>query len=488
MEKGLLKELKKATNYTHTENGAITHKSTLNKCYDLFAFGGALRNRSEQEILDLFYFALKEDKLLAMKLLFYIRDARGGLGERRTFRVILKSLANSHPQLVEKNMELIPYYGRYDDLLVLFDTKCESKMIEFIARVLIDDCGASQPSLLAKWLPSECASSSDSKRMARRLAKGMSLSRPQYRKMLSKLRARINIIETLLTEKRYDEIKFDKIPSCAGLKYRNTFLRYDELTDRYLEFLNNKETKVNANVLYPYDIVRKAWSSNEEEALSLDKYWECLPDYFEGKSCSMLPVIDNSGSMRIVSCRENVRPLDVAISLGIYCAERNHGEFHNHYISFSSKAKLVEINGINIAEKVKSCLEDIYVDTTNIESVFDLVLNTLKEGNLSEEYLPKCIVIISDMEFDEGTSYYGDRVTLMESIRKKWAEEGYTMPSLVYWNVDSRQNNISDLGADNITYVSGCTPMIFECIMRGKSGIEFMLEILNNNRYSSVMV
>ena len=486
MKKTLLKELKKATNYTYTENGGLTHKSTLNKCYDLFAFGGASRGRSEQDILDMFYDALKEDKLLAMKLLFYIRDVRGGLGERRTFRVILKSLANSHPYLVEKNIDLIPFYGRYDDLLVLFDTKCEDKMISLIAKTLIEDCRTDYPTLLAKWLPSENASSNDSKRLARKLAKKLTLSNREYRKTLSNIRAKIKIVETLLSEKRYNEIEFDKLPSKAGMKYRDAFFKHEELCDRYKEFINSKDTKVNAKTLYPYDIIRNVWCCETYERKVLDKYWNDLPDYFDGKPCSILPVIDNSGSM-VMNLNGGVTPINVAVSLGIYCAERNHGEFHNHYISFSRTPKLIEIKGKDIVDKAMSAVREVYYDSTNIEAVFDLILSTLKEGNLSSEYLPKHIVIVSDMEFNEGTRC-GNSVTLMEHIRKEWAKEGYTMPRLVYWNVCSRKNNISDLGADNITYVSGCTPMIFKMIMSGKNGMDLMLDTLNGNRYSSIRV
>lgn len=486
MNKTLLKELKKATNYTYTENGGLTHKSTLNKCYDLFAFGGASRGKGEEDILDMFYDALREDKLLAMKLLFYIRDVRGGLGERRTFRIILKSLANSHPYLIEKNIDLIPFYGRYDDLLVLFDTKCEDKMINLIAKTLIDDCRTNQPTLLAKWLPSENASSSDSRRLARKLAKKLSLTNREYRKTLSSIRNKIKIVENSLSEKKYNEIEFDKLPSKAGLKYRDAFLRHEELCTRYAEFIDNKNSKINAKTLYPYDIIRNVWNCETHERKVLDKYWKNLPDYFDGKPCSILPVIDNSGSMTW-NLNGGVIPIDVAVSLGIYCAERNLGDFHNHYISFSRTPKLVEIKGNNIVEKTLSAVKNVLYENTNIEAVFDLILKTLKKSDLSEECLPKHIVIISDMEFDEGTRC-NDSVTLMERIRKEWAKEGYTMPNLVYWNVCSRRNNISDLGADNITYVSGCTPMIFKSIMSGKNGMDLMLDTLNSDRYSSIRV
>lgn len=486
MNKTLLKELKKATNYTYTENGGLTHKSTLNKCYDLFAFGGASRGKGEEDILDMFYDALREDKLLAMKLLFYIRDVRGGLGERRTFRIILKSLANSHPYLIEKNIDLISFYGRYDDLLVLFDTKCEDKMIDLIAKTLIDDCRTNQPTLLAKWLPSENASSSDSRRLARKLAKKLSLTNREYRKTLSSIRNKIKIVENLLSEKKYNEIEFDKLPSKAGLKYRDAFLRHEELCTRYVEFIDNKNSKINAKTLYPYDIIRNVWNCETHERKVLDKYWKNLPDYFDGKPCSILPVIDNSGSMTW-NLNGGVIPIDIAVSLGIYCAERNLGDFHNHYISFSRTPKLVEIKGNNIVEKTLSAVKNVLYENTNIEAVFDLILKTLKKSDLSKECLPKHIVIISDMEFDEGTRC-NDSVTLMERIRKEWAKEGYTMPNLVYWNVCSRKNNISDLGADNITYVSGCTPMIFKSIMSGKNGMDLMLDTLNSDRYSSIRV
>ena len=486
MNKTLLKESKKATNYTYTENGGLTHKSTLNKCYDLFAFGGASRGKGEEDILDMFYDALREDKLLAMKLLFYIRDVRGGLGERRTFRIILKSLANSHPYLIEKNIDLISFYGRYDDFLVLFDTKCEDKMIDLIAKTLIDDCRTNQPTLLAKWLPSENASSSDSRRLARKLAKKLSLTNREYRKTLSSIRNKIKIVENLLSEKKYNEIEFDKLPSKAGLKYRDAFLRHEELCTRYVEFIDNKNSKINAKTLYPYDIIRNVWNCETHERKVLDKYWKNLPDYFDGKPCSILPVIDNSGSMTW-NLNGGVIPIDIAVSLGIYCAERNLGDFHNHYISFSRTPKLVEIKGNNIVEKTLSAVKNVLYENTNIEAVFDLILKTLKKSDLSKECLPKHIVIISDMEFDEGTRC-NDSVTLMERIRKEWAKEGYTMPNLVYWNVCSRKNNISDLGADNITYVSGCTPMIFKSIMSGKNGMDLMLDTLNSDRYSSIRV
>lgn len=359
-------------------------------------------------------------------------------------------------------------------------------MIDLIAKTLIDDCKTNQPTLLAKWLPSENASSSDSRRLARKLAKKLSLTNREYRKTLSSIRNKIKIVENLLSEKKYNEIEFDKLPSKAGLKYRDAFLRHEELCTRYVEFIDNKNSKINAKTLYPYDIIRNVWNCETHERKVLDKYWKNLPDYFDGKPCSILPVIDNSGSMTW-NLNGGVIPIDVAVSLGIYCAERNLGDFHNHYISFSRTPKLVEIKGNNIVEKTLSAVKNVLYENTNIEAVFDLILKTLKKSDLSEECLPKHIVIISDMEFDEGTRC-NDSVTLMERIRKEWAKEGYTMPNLVYWNVCSRRNNISDLGADNITYVSGCTPMIFKSIMSGKNGMDLMLDTLNSDRYSSIRV
>ncbi len=483
----LLKGLKKQSNYTFTENGAKTHISTLHNCLDLFAIGGAIKNSPDINKEYMIDDCLAEDKLLAMKLLFYLRDVRGGLGEGKTFKVMLKHIANTKPYLVKKNIELIPHYGRWDDILVLMDTKCKKEAVELIRNTLIKDLNSKSPTLLAKWLPSENASSSETRVMARRLAKELKLSKRNYRKILSVLRKRIKIVETFLTEKDYDKIEFSKLPSRAGLMYKNTFMRHEELKDRYLEFINNKNSKVHADVLYPYEIIEKVrYARTDDEKKVCEKYWDNQIDYFEGKKYNILPVIDTSASMTWGVGK--VAPIDIAISLGLYCAERNKGDFYNHYISFSREAKLIEIKGDTLADKVRRIYRANLCQNTNIESVFDLVLETIEENNLDEDCLPNSIVIISDMEFDRGTCVKNSSKTLMENIRAKWLAHGYKMPNLVYWNVNARQKNMPEVGKDGISYVSGCSPSIFKSVLTGKTGYELMLEVLNSERYSLIKV
>ena len=201
----MLQELKKEANYTFTENGALTYNSTMNHCLDLFATIGGLRHAENEEIIRRFIKAYAENPNVAMKVLFYARDVRGGLGERRVFQTILKYLCFAHAASVKKNVEWLAYFGRYDDLLVLLDTPCEDTAIEFLKIQLEKDvaalkAGSNEISLLAKWLPSVNTSNADKVRQGRKLAKAFGFSEREYRKTLSVLRKKLNIIENYMRE------------------------------------------------------------------------------------------------------------------------------------------------------------------------------------------------------------------------------------------------------------------------------------------------
>jgi hypothetical protein len=500
----LLNGLTDATNFTLTENGAVTHKTTRSDLLDMFAMGGAMRNRPSEDVILMFRKAFAENPVYALKCLFYLRDARGGQGERRFFRLCINDLAKSDPEVVKRNLALIPEYGRYDDLYTLVGTPVEEDALGFFKTQLALDITCKTPSLLAKWLKSENASSHETKKLANITRKYLGMTHKQYRKTLSILRKRINVLERLMSEGRWDEIEFDKIPSRAGIIYKNAFARHDierakseMAVQTYAEFAKDATKKVNAKALYPYECVHEVtdglryhWSNisydgDETTRLMINKYWDNLTDYFNKSSFDALCMVDTSGSM-------HGRPIEVAISLGLYCAEKCRGPFAGYYMSFASRPQLIKTEGIDFVDKVTRIWGTNLVDNTNIEAAFDLLLKTAINNHCSQEDLPKNLIVISDMEFDSARGAYSWRdeynspETLMEGIAKKWAKAGYEMPHLVYWNVDARQNNIPMLGQGKISYVSGFSPSIFETLMSGKTGYELMMEKLNSDRYQAI--
>lgn len=505
----LINGVKNTTNFTFTENGGLTHKTTRSDLLDLFAMGAAFRKRSDEDCILLFRNAFDENPVYALKCLFYIRDCRGGQGERRFFRVCMKWLANYNCDSVIRNLKYIPEFGRWDDLYTFVGTPVESHAMRIIAEQLALDYTCKTPSLCAKWAKSENTSSNESKRLANKTRQFLNMTHKEYRVMLSTIRNRIGIVENLMSHNRWDEIEFDKIPSKAGLIYKNAFARRDIIKAKYEKFAKDATTKVNAGTLYPYEVVEKAiklmggqacyysWAKkpniDNTERLMINKYWDNLTDYFNGANLNALCMIDTSGSMYGT-------PINVAVSLGLYCAERAGGPFANHYISFSSRPQLIECRGTDFCDKVVRIVSTNLCENTNIEAAFDMLLNTAIKTNCSQDDLPQNILIISDMEFDSATSnrwgYRSQRMehgismanaeTVLEGIAKKWEAHGYELPRLIFWNVDARQNNIPMLGNDYVSYVSGFSPSIFQSILTGKSGYMLMMETLDSPRYECI--
>ena len=495
------------TNFTLTENGGVTHVTTKSDLLDMFAMGAAMRKRSDEDVILMFRKAYRENPVYALKCLFYIRDVRGGQGERRFFRVVMRDLAKQDTAAVVRNMRHIPEFGRWDDLYVFEGTPAEAEAFAFIKEQLALDVTCKTPSLLAKWLKSENTSSRESRRLANVTREYLGMTHKQYRKTLSILRDRINVLERLMSEGRWDEIEFDKIPSRAGMIYKNAFARHDleraknENVQTYADFAKDTTKKVNAKALYPYECVAEAmkifrtgsyWSMrdlpklDDTNRLMVNKYWDNLADYFNGATFNGLAVVDTSGSM----CgSEASAPINVAISLGLYCAEKAKGPFAGHYVSFASRPQLISTDGVDFVDKVQRIYKTNLVDNTNIEATFDLLLDTAIKNRCSQDDLPQNILVISDMEFDSARGYYGrgeTTDTLMEKIAKKWAQHGYQMPNLVFWNVQARQNNIPMEVKNGVTYVSGFSPSIFETIMSGKTAYDLMMEVLDKDRYSVI--
>lgn len=495
-----LDNLKEATNFTTTENGAITHRSTLNGLYDLFALGGAYRKRTDEDCIRLFEKAYNDDPTYAMKCLFYLRDILQGQGERRYFRVVIKWLATNHTKHMKRNMAQISEFGRWDDFYAFVNTPLEKDAFALLKRQFVLDMDCKTPSLLGKWLKSCNTSSAESRALGTLTRKYFNLSEREYRKSLSILRGRINVLERLMSQNKWEQIEFDKIPSCAGLKYRNAFARRDIIKERYTKFAKDTNTKVNAKALYPYDCVHEAfrclssyYHRDETQIAMVNKYWDNLTDYIQNAVFNGMAVVDVSGSM-------SGTPMEVAISLGLYCAEKALGPYHNHFITFSGHPELVEVTGATFCDKVHNISRANWDGNTNIEKTFDLLLNTAIANHCSQEEIPQNLIIISDMEFDAATHdrysyYYGYRrsepeiptQTLLENISRKWKEHGYTMPRLVFWNVDARQDNIPMKNENGVTLVSGMSPALYEQIMSGKTAMDLMYDKLNSKRYSVIV-
>ena len=483
----MLEHLKNEANRTYTENGAVTYATTYSDCLDLFATIGALRSSNEQEIISRFVRAFIEDPNLALKTLFFARDVRGGLGERKVFRVCLQWLAHNAPASVKKNIPYVAEFGRWDDLLSLLGTPCEKDAMLLIKKQLEADLESmdmgDDVSLLAKWLPSVNASNAQTVQYAKKIARFLGMTDATYRKTLVKLREHIRIIENSLREKDYS-FDYSKQPSKAMFKYRKAFYRNDG--ERYGEFLgkvSRGEAQLHTGTLTPYEIIKPFFYEHvgDQEAAAIDATWNAQEDFTRDENA--LVVIDGSGSMY---SRTDPMPATVALSLGIYYAERNTGAFHNHFITFSERPQLVEIKGETILEKVRYCHDYNEVANTNIQKVFELILRTAVKNNVPQSEMPSTLYIISDMEFD--CCARGAELTNFEYAKKIFAEAGYDLPRVVFWNVQSRnkQQPVTQ-NEQGVALVSGCSPRIFSMLKSGiLSPLGYMLDILGAERYEKI--
>ncbi len=485
----MLKYLKDEANKTYTENGALSNRSTMSDCLDLFSVIGAKRDASEREIIDIFQRAYIENADYAMKILFFARDIRGGLGERRTFRIILRWLAINYPKSVIKNIELISEYGRFDDLLVLIGTPCQTYVVSVIQKQLESDKNAmknnNNVSLLAKWLPSVNTSNKETVKNAKILSRSLRMTGAEYRKTLAALRKYISIIENNLREKNYSDIDYSKQPSKAMFKYRKAFLRNDEKRySNFLQSVSKGKTKLNAGTLMPYEIIRPILEQNlsEDEREAIDITWNSQKSFSNEENA--LVVIDGSGSM--YNRYFSVRPAEVALSLGIYFAERCRGPFHNHFITFSTRPRLVEIKGDNICDKVKYCEQFNEISNTDIKAVFELILRTAIKYHLPQSELPSTLYIISDLEFDTMTKH--SNLTNFEYAKKIFAINGYTLPNVVFWNVRARHSQYPvTQNEQGVSLVSGCSPQIFSMAVSGEvTPYSFMMNVIQGERYASI--
>ena len=480
----MLQFLKNLTNQTRTENGAATLRSTGDECLNLFATIGALRDMPEAEITARFLRAFAENRDLAMKILFYARDIRGGLGERRVFKAILAWLAYNEPASLSRNLGYVAEFGRWDDVLELLDTPARFQVLALLRARFNSDMAAlrqGEPvSLLGKWLPSVNAHSAQAVSQGKQLARAFGMTEAQYRKALSALRRSIQIIENNLREKDYT-FDYAKQPSKAMFKYRRAFLRNDEARYRaFMQKVDRGEAELHTSALMPYEIVEAAYRANAADRQLLNTTWNALEDFTDGENA--LVVADGSGSMY------GGKPQSAAVaqSLAIYFAQRNKGAFHNHFITFSTNPQLVELKGADIVEVVRYCRTFNEVADTNLQRVFELILRAAVLHRVPQKELPSTLYIISDMEFNCCTR--DASLSNFEYAKQLYRQHGYRLPRVVFWNVQSRnrQQPVS-MNEQGVALVSGFTARVFSQVMSGEMDPwRNMMNVVGGERYAMI--
>jgi hypothetical protein len=459
------------TEDTLTENGMVTNSSTLNECVNLFFTIGAMRGQDKERLLSLFSKAFIENPQTALRILFWVRDVRGGAGERQIFRDIIQLLAEVAPEVLAKNIKFIPEFGRWDDLTVLFNTKVNDDAIDTIVQGLEAKNG-----LCAKWMPRKGV-------IFNSIRKVMGLTPKTLRKMLVVLS---KTVEQKMCANEWTNIEYSKVPSLAMARYTKAFSKHD-LTGFgvYLESLKKGETKVNAGAVYPYDIVKTLGQGVKDLAV---EQWKALPNFMEGSTERILPVVDVSGSMSTsAGNNNNLSCMDVAVSLGLYISERNEGSFKDSFITFSEKPKLQKLSG-NLYNRYIQLRTADWGMSTNLESVFKLILNQSIKHNVPQSEMPTKILILSDMEFNQAT---GRNNSAIQMIREEYENSGYQLPGIIFWNIQSRGDNFPvRFNESGTALISGFSPSILKSILGGKelSPVLIMTETIESERYKMIEV
>lgn len=479
---------------SYTENGALGYSTSGKKLLDMNFKMSSYRNRDEAEIIRDFTNAFFEQPLLAMKFLFFIGDIRQGLGERRTFKTCLRWVADNKPDYLRALVDLIPEYSRWDVMVSLLGTKLELDAVDAIADQLAQDLEANSKgesvSLLAKWLPSVNTSSRETRETARKLCKLLETDEKAYRKNLSALRKTIDVVERKMSAKDWKKINYETVPSKANLKYASAFMRNDTTRrEQYLEKLTNGEAKINSSVAFPHDIIHKIdCRTNSTDLRTYNEMWKALPNYITTDDCKILVVVDTSGSMQSSIGNTSIEAHEVANALGIYFAERLVGPFKDQCVTFSDHPHFIDLSNCeNVSDKHRILMNtNDWDNSTNIEAVFDLVLQTAKKNRLQQKDLPTKILILSDMEFNRCA--YDATAPLFKTIGKKFEACGYKLPGLVFWNIDSKTNTVPIQTNENgVALVSGFSPTIASMVLSGKlDPFQVLLEKLNSKRYKEI--
>lgn len=490
-------------NVSITENGAIGYKSSGHALVDINYMTSSLRKKTDKELINLFQAAYYENPMYAWKWLFFLRDIRGGMGERYTFHRIIKYMADFRPHEMALFIPYIAEYGRYDDTWVLLDTQLNSIVIKMINAQLQEDIKnytEDKPiSLLAKWLPKRNAESHISRHYARLIIEGLELDDKTYNRMLVKLRKKLNLVETFMCANQWSAIDYNSVPSKANLLYRNAFLKHDpERRQQYLEDLaNGKEgVKINASTNFPHDIVHQyvtvdgyGWSYKlKKYDETLEQLWKNQKDTIQSAE-NIMVIQDGSGSMyRPIDRNSSAQAEEVATALSIYFAERCSGQFNNKFMTFGNIPRFVDISNCqNLKEKIQITLTNTDCSNTNIERVFQLLLDTAVKNNMKQSDLPNTLLMISDMEFDCMTSGRTDKA-MFDDFAKEYERYGYKLPRLVFWNICSRTGTIPIReNANGVALVSGYSVNIMNMVLSNElDPYKCLLKQLNTERYQII--
>ena len=475
------KAFQSEANKTLTENGDLAYKSTGTSVIDMFGKIGSLRGgyRSDDDInneaIELFINAYEENPELAVKTLFYTRDCRGGMGEKMVFKAVALHLLNddNKKKLILNNLNKIVEYGSWKDIidLILQTTSEENKEIisKFMYQTMLVDMYnilENKPiSLLGKWLPTINSKSSTTKDKAKKILSIIEKFHDPtigYRNYCTVTRQYLNITEKNIAQKEYEKIDYSKVTSRCMLLYRNIFKHKDnERFEKFMNDVENGKVKINSSVLFPSDIVHKYengyWNQIEKLDNVLEEQWKALPNYMD-KPINMIPIADTSGSM----CGT---PMNVSKGLSIYLAERNPCEaFNNLIIEFGRDAHLYDISKKkSLMSKLNGFNKDC--GNTNLKKAFEKILQIGKDNNLSNDDMPKVLLIISDMQFDQAT--YGDNDGTIRVCRQLFNEAGYELPNIIFWNVNAR-DSFPELDRDGVAFVSGYSPAIMKAVLNAE--------------------
>lgn len=453
-----------------TSNGMKAHATSASAVLDLFGKIGSARG---VDISPAFFAALGENQELAMRILLWARDIREGSGERNTFRVLLGKLEASSPALAGKLMHKIPELGRWDDLFAYADPLNRVAAYDMIASALADGNG-----LCAKWMPRKGA-------IAVALTQHLGLTPKQYRKLLVGL---TNVVETQMCAKDWNEINFSHVPSLASARYQKAFGRNaSEAYSKYIRELQKPEAlrapgvKINAGAVYPYDVVKSVGLGNAAVA---NEQWKALPNYVG--DARIFPMVDVSGSMGSITGGYNgPSPMMVAVSLGLYLSDKNTGPFKDLFLTFSERPEILNLKG-DLTQKMRQMMTSNWSMNTNLHAAFDKLLDVAKRGAVAAEDMPQALLILSDMQFD-ACAPFDDRAK--EMIARKYETAGYSMPRIIFWNLNAVYDNTPVRFDDRgICHVSGFSPAIMKSVLSNDleefTPLSVMMKTIMNDRYA----
>ena len=439
------------------------------------------------DALRLFITSYEEDPIYTMKWLMYARHIKLGLGERDVFRMMLTKVGDLHPEMALQfiiGTELWNY-GRWDDVLRIFFDTISGILHDGLGALIANQfrrdvmaCGLGDSiSLLAKWMPSNNTSSKQKRSEAIILQSLLHLSAREYRKTLSKLREHLEVVDRKASLNQWNDINYNHVPSKANLKYRQAFLKHDEVRRKaYLTSLQKGDdsVKINANSMFLYDIVQAYIDNSSCWRNILRPYDETLEQLWNAQESpkdydDILVIRDGSGSMgQMLSGNSYVTALSIADSIALYCAQHNKNEsFKNRFITFSNRPQMVDISMCQtLRDKLRRLHRFEDYSNTDIEATFDLILDTAVKNHLRQEELPSSCLIISDMQFDQATKH-DDNTTVIESCRRKFEDLGYTMPRLIFWNVSVYAHNTIpvQMHPSGVILVSGFSKSIVDMVV-----------------------